>query len=109
MAKDSAIVDGVFTSSADTLEILFTATTDTLIKTITASNTTEINAAYSMNIVPADGDTTKPEIPYRIVVRLKSDTGAELVGHVIPSGGTLRASTTAANSIAFRITGNELD
>lgn len=108
MANDSVIVDGVFTTTANTLEIIYTASVDVLIKAVTASNTTEINAAYSMNIVPANGDTTKPEIPYRIVTRLNTDTAAEAVNHVIPAGGTLRVSTTAANSIAFRVTGRVL-
>ena len=56
MAKDSVIVDGVFTTAPDTLEIIYTASEDVLIKAVTASNTTEINAAYTMNIVPADED-----------------------------------------------------
>ena len=109
MAKDSVLVDGVFTTAPDTLEIIYTASSDVLIKAVTASNTTEINAAYTMNIVPSSADITKPEIPYRIVVRLKADSGAEVVNQVIPSGGTLRVSTTAANSIAFRVTGRVLD
>ena len=108
MAKDSVLVNGVFTTAPDTLEIIYVASVDTLIKAVTASNTTEINAAYTFNIVPADANITKPEIPYRIVVRLASDTAAEVINHVIPNGGTLRVSTTAANSIAFRVTGRVL-
>jgi len=108
MAKDSVIVDGVFTTTPNTLEIIYIASDDVLIKAVTASNVTEVNAAYSMNIVPDNGDTTKPEIPYRIVTRLRSDTGAEVVNHVIPAGGSLRVSTTTANSIAFRVTGRVL-
>lgn len=108
MAKDSVLVDGVFATVADTLQIIFTAADDTLIKAVTASNVTEINASYEMNIVPSDNDITKPEIPFRQVLRLKADTGAEVVNHVIPAGGTLRVSTSAANSIAFRVTGRVL-
>lgn len=108
MAKDSVLVDGVFTTAPDTLEIIYTASEDVLIKAVTASNTTGVNAAYTMNIVPGTGDTSKPEIPYRIVVRLTSDSAAEVVNHVIPAGGTLRVSTTAAGSIAFRVTGRVL-
>ena len=108
MAKDSVLVNGVFTSTPNALQTIFTATEDTLIKAVTASNTTEINASYILNIVPLDGDITKPEIPFRVVPRLKSDTGAEAVNHVIPKGGTLRVSTSAANSIAFRVTGRVL-
>ncbi len=108
MAKDSVIVNGVFTTAPDTLEIIYTASDDVLIKAMTASNTTGTNAAYTMHIVNDAGDITKPEIPYKIVTRLNTDTGAEVVNHVIPAGGTLRVSTTAANSIAFRVTGRVL-
>lgn len=108
MATDSVLVDGVFTAAPDTLEVIYSANIATIIKAVTASNTTEINASYTMNIVPSNGDITKPEIPDRIVTRLRSDTGAEVVNHVIPAGGSLRVSTSAANSIAFRVTGRVL-
>lgn len=109
MAKDSVLVNGVFASAPGVLEIIFTATDDTLIKAVTASNTTEINASYVLNIVPSSGDVSKPEIPFRVVPRLRSDTAAEVINHVIPKGGTLRISTSAANSIAFRVSGRALD
>ncbi len=108
MAKDSVLVDGVTASLANTLETIFTAVEDTLIKAVTASNPTTINASYEMNIVPASGDITKPEIPRKIVTRLDADPGADVVNHVIPKGGTLRISTSAADSIAFRVTGRIL-
>jgi hypothetical protein len=108
MATDSVLVNGITATLANNLEIIFTATSDTLIKAVTASNPTNINASYVMNIVPSDGDITKPEIPFRVVVRLKSDLAAEVVGQVIPTGGTLRIETSAADSIAFRVTGRVL-
>lgn len=108
MAKDSVLVDGITASLANTLEIIFTAVEDTLIKAVTASNPTTINASYEMNIVPASGGITKPEIPFQVVIRLDADNGADVVNHVIPKGGTLRISTSAANSIAFRVTGRIL-
>lgn len=108
MAKDSVLVNGVTASLANTLETIFTAVEDTLIKAVTASNPTTINASYQMNIVPSSGDTTKPEIPFQVVIRLDADNGADVVNHVIPKGGTLRISTSAANSIAFRVTGRVL-
>jgi len=109
MAKDSVLVNGVTASVADTLETIFgPAVEDTLITSVTASNPTNINASYVMNIVPSSGDTTKPEIPFKVVIRLKSDSAAPVINHVIPKGGTLRISTSAANSIAFRVTGNIL-
>lgn len=108
MAKDSVLVDGVTASLANTLETIFTAAEDTLIKAVTASNPTTINASYQMNIVPSSGDITKPEIPFQVVIRLDADNGADVVNHVIPKGGTLRISTSAADSIAFRVTGRVL-
>ena len=109
MATDSVLVNGITATAANTLEVIFTATSDTLIKAVTASNPTNVNASYVMNIVPSDEDITKPEIPFRVVVRLKSDLAAEVIGQVIPIGGTLRIETSAANSIAFRVTGRVLD
>ncbi len=108
MAKDSVLVNGVTASLANTLEVIFTAVEDTLIKAVTASNPTTINASYQMNIVPSSGDITKPEIPFQVVIRLDADNGADVVNHVIPKGGTLRISTSAADSIAFRVTGRVL-
>lgn len=109
MAKDSVLVDGVTISTANTLETIFgPAEEDTLIKAVTASNTTTVNASYVMNIVPSSGDTSKPEIPFQVVLRLNADNGADVVNHVIPKGGTLRASISTANSIAFRVTGRVL-
>ena len=108
MAKDSVLVNGVTASLENTLEIIFTAESDTLIKAVTASNPTLINASYQMQIVPTNEDTTKPEIPFQVVVRLDSDPGAPVVNQVIPKGGTLRISTSVANSIAFRVTGRVL-
>ena len=109
MAFDTVLVNGATTSLADTLEIIYTANdADTLIKAVTASNPTAVNASYTMNIVPVSGDTTKPEIPYQIVIRLNEDFGSGVVNHVIPKGGTLRVSTTTADSISFRVTGRVL-
>lgn len=109
MAKDSVLVDGITASLANTLETIFgPAVEDTLIKAVTASNPTTVNASYQMNIVPASGDITKPEIPFQVVIRLDADNGAGVVNQVIPQGGTLRISTSTADSIAFRVTGRIL-
>jgi hypothetical protein len=110
MATDKVLVDGVTANNADVIETIYTVptTSGTLIKAVTASNPTNINASYSMYIVGSDGDTSLPEIPNQIVVRLKADLAPSVVNHVIPKGGTLRISTSAANSISFRVTGIEL-
>ena len=108
MAKDSVLVNGVVNVASNTLEIIYTASVDTLIKAVTVTNTTGINVSYVMNIVPADGDITNPEIPFRVVIRQKSDLAAEVVNHVIPKNGTLRVESSLAGSIAFRVTGRLL-
>lgn len=108
MAKDSVLVDGVTATLADTLEVIYSASEDTLIKAVTASNATNVNASYVMHIVNAAGDITKPEIPFRVVVRLKADLAAEVVNQVIPKNGSLRIETSAADSISFRVTGRVL-
>ena len=105
MAKDSVLVNGVNNAISNTLEIIYTASEDTLIKAITVTNTTTVNASYIMNVVPASGDITNPEIPFRVVIRQKSDLAAEIVNQVIPKGGTLRAESSLAGSIAYRVTG----
>ena len=108
MAKDSVLVDGVTTTTVNTLETIFTAVEDTLIKAVAASNATLVNASFEMNIVPISGDITKPEIPLKIVIRLDSDPAAAVVNQVIPKGGTLRVATSAAGAIAFRVSGRVL-
>lgn len=108
MAKDSVLVDGAVNTVSNTLEIVYTATIDTLVKAVTVTNVTGVNASYVMNIVPEDGDISNPEIPFRVVIRQKSDLAAEVVNHVIPEGGTLRVESSLAGSIAFRVTGRLL-
>jgi len=110
MATDKVLVDGVTANNANVIEVIYTAPTSagTLIKAVTASNPTAINASYKMLIVSSDDDTSMPEIPDQIVIRLKQDLAPAIINHVIPKGGTLRISTSAADSISFRVTGIEL-
>ena len=108
MAFDSVLVDNFVNSADNTLETIFTASADTMINAVTITNITNVNAAFTLNIVPADGDTTKPEIPYRVVIRQKSDLAVEVLNHVIPSGGSLRALSSTAGSLSFRVTGRLL-
>ena len=110
MATDSVLVDGFVTALPNTIETMYNSPSGsdqlgTLIKAVTASNPTKINASYKMYIVNASGDTTKPEIPFKVVVRLKTDLSAPVINHVIPVGGSLRVETSAADSISFRVTG----
>ena len=110
MASDSVLVDGFLTSNPDTIEIMYTSPSGagqggTLIKAVTASNITKINASYKMYIVNAAGDTSKPEIPFQVIVRLDADLAAPVINHVIPVGGSLRVETSAAGAISFRVTG----
>ena len=108
MAKDSVLVDGVTLDDANVSTVIYSAAYDTVIKAITASNATSINAAYTLGIAPDSESASGQEIPYKIVVRQKSDPASPLVNHVIPKGGSLVASTTSANSISFRVTGRVL-
>ena len=110
MAKDTNIVNGVTTASANTVEVIYTNNTNggAVIKAVSATNKTKINAAYTMYIIDFDGTTDNPIVPFQSVVRLKVDTPPEVINQVVPAGGTIRVKTTAANSIAFTITAKEL-
>jgi len=110
MAYDTVLVDGVVNNESDSLEAIFTASeADTLIKAVTITNVTEVNAAFSIGIVPPDGDSDNLTIKYRPIIRLKSDLAPELLNHVVPAGGSIMASSTAAGSLVFRVTGRVLE
>lgn len=110
MAKDSNIVNSQTTALANTIETLYTNKTNggAVIKAVSAANTTKINASYIMYITDSDGDTSKPIVPFQVVVRLKTDTPPEVTNQVVPPGGTIQWQTSAADSIAITITAREL-
>ena len=69
---------------------------------------TSSNKTYKAYIYDASATALTAVIPQKIVVRNRFDLGPSIVGQLIPPGGTLRMESSAAASIAFRVTGNEL-
>lgn len=105
------IVNSVQNTVADGIETFYTAPADgtgTKISSFTATNNTESSKSYKAYIYDASGTAVGAIIPLKIVVRDRFDLGAGLVGHVIPKSGTLRMESSDADSIIFRVTGNEL-
>lgn len=80
----------------------------TEILAFTASNNTTASATYKAYIFDASGDPIEAVVPQKIVVRDRFDLGPSSIGQLIPPGGSLQMESSTANSIAFRITGNEL-
>jgi len=96
---------------ANTPEIFVTAPAGqegVLITSVVASNNTGIAANYTAYIVSSGDTATLPQVPSRTIKPKKADIPAELAGQVIPPGGTLQFSSTAASSIIFVITGRQL-
>ena len=59
-------------------------------------------------IFDATGNLLDAVIPLRKIVRDKFDSGASIVGQLIPAGGTLRFESDAVSGISWRVTGKEL-
>ena len=108
---DTVLVNSVQNSSANVVESFYISPTSkggTLINAFTASNNTDSNKTYKAYIYDASGTALNAVIPQKIVVRNRFDLGPSIVGQLIPAGGSLRMESSAAASIAFRVTGSEL-
>lgn len=93
--------------NATTEVTLYTAPTNSRGVPITkfvAVNESGIAAAFTAKIVGAGGGTLN-QIPYQVVNR-RPHVSPVLPGCVIPPGGSLRVTVTAANSIAFTVAGD---
>lgn len=110
MANEISLISGQQSSAADTIEIFYTAPSDHSVKitAFTASNNTESNKTYKAYIYDISGDSEGAALPRKIVVRDRFDLGSPLLGHTIPQGGTLRLESSAADSLIFRATGQEV-
>lgn len=79
----------------------------TVILAFTATNNGTSSASYKAYIYDATGAVVQAVIPQKIVVRDRFDLGASAISQLIPAGGSLRMESSAANSIAFYVTGDE--
>jgi hypothetical protein len=108
---DTVLVNSAQNASANAIQIFYTSPTGqggTLINAFTASNNTDSNKTYKAYIYDASATALTAIIPQKIVVRDRFDLGPSIVGQLIPAGGTLRMESSAAASVAFRVTGSEL-
>jgi hypothetical protein len=111
MATDVILVNSGQNTLADTIQDFYTSPASgagTLIAAFTATNNTGANQSYKAYIYDSTGGLIDAVIPLKIVVRNRFDLGAGIVNHLIPPGGSLRMESSAADSIAFRVTGKEL-
>lgn len=105
------LVNGAENTSADTIQSFYLSPASglgTRITAFTASNNTTSSKSYRAYIYDSSASLLAAVIPQKIIVPDRFDLGPSIIGHVIPAGGTLRMESSAANSIAFRVTGNEL-
>jgi hypothetical protein len=109
--SETILVNSAQNASADAIQIFYTSPSGgsgTLIHAFTATNNTSSNKTYKAYIYDSSATALTAVIPQKIVVRNKFDLGPSIVGQLIPAGGTLRMESSAAASVAFRVTGNEL-
>lgn len=108
----NVLVNSAQNTAADTIETFYnspgTPGIGTIITAFTASNNTTSSKTYKAYIFDVLGTVLQAVVPQKIVVRDRFDLGPSIVGQIIPPGGSLRMESSAANSIAFRVTGNEL-
>ena len=106
MAGEFTLIANAQNASANTVEALFTAGADTLITAFTVSNSTGVNRSYKVYIYDSAGVPAGPVAPIKFVTSNRGfDITVPVIGHVVPKGGTIRAESSAANSLIFRATG----
>ena len=105
------LVNSTQNSLTDTTQVFYTSPADgagTVITAFTATNNTTANRTYTAYIFDSSGDTLEAVTPLKVLIRNRFDPGSSIVNHLIPAGGTLRMQSDLADSIVFRVTGNEL-
>ena len=104
------LVASVQNSLANTIQTFYTSPSDgagTVITSFTATNNTGANKTYKAYIFDSSGSLKEAITPLKIIIRNRFDPGSAIVNHEIEAGGTLRMESSEANSIIFRVTGNE--
>jgi hypothetical protein len=105
------LVNGAQNSLTNTIQAFYTSPptgAGTVITAFTATNNTGSNRTYRAYIFASGATTAEATTPLKIVVRNRFDPGQAIVNHLIPPGGTLRMETDLLDTIAYRVTGNEL-
>jgi hypothetical protein len=107
----AVLVNGAQNTVADTVQTFYTAPADkagTVITAFTATNNTDSNKTYRAYIFAPGATTAEATTPLKILVIDAFDPGNAIVNHLIPAGGTLRMESNFVDSVAYRVTGNEL-
>ena len=107
----TVLVNSVQNNTANAIETFYTSPSDgagTIITAFTATNNAGSNRTYKAYIFDSSGSTLEAVTPLKKIIRNKFDPGSSIVNHIIPAGGTLRMESDLADSIVFRVTGNEL-
>jgi hypothetical protein len=107
----AVLVNSVQNTLADTIQSFYTSPSTgagTVITAFTATNNTDSIKKYRAYIFASGATTAEATTPLKILVIDAFDPGNSIVNHLIPPGGTLRMESNFADSIVYRVTGNEL-
>ena len=106
---NNVLVNSVTSNAANTIETIYTAPADgTIITAWTATNNTGSNRSYRAYIFDLSGAVLQAVIPLKIIIRNRFDLGSGITNQFIPGGGSIRVESDLADSIVFRISGNEI-
>lgn len=79
------------------------------ITAVNVANDTAIKRTYQAYIVDSGGSATIAQVPTRAVDLNSSDQPPELIGQIIPPGGTVQFESSSALSLAFTVSVRDLD
>ena len=102
------IVNSQQSSLANTIEVFYPSLNGTTITAFTATNNTDSNKSYKAYIYDLSGSLLQAIIPLKIISRNRFDLGSGITNQFVPGGGAIRVESDLADSIVFRISGNEL-
>ena len=106
---NTVLVQSITNSIANTIQTIYTAPPDgTIITAWTATNNTGANRSYKAYLFDASGTVLQAVVPLKIIVRNRFDLGSGITNQFVVGGGTIRVESDLADSIVFRISGNEL-
>lgn len=106
---NNVIVNSVTNSIANTIQKIYDAPPNgTIITAWTATNNTGSNRLYKAYIYDASETLLQAIIPLKIIIRDRFDLGSGITNQFVPGGGSIRVESDLADSIVFRVSGNEL-
>ena len=101
------MINSAQNAAVDTIETMYTdGGSGTRIAAFTASNSGPSSVTYKAYLYDSTGTALPAVVPQTIVVKDRSSLGAQLLGQIIPQGGTLRLESSGP--LTFRATGDAL-